>query len=90
VSANAIRHVEFTTAVSVDSRPMAAEHSSPPLPHTSDRRPAMWPWLLMPIAALALYVILYSVRQGAPPSQAESDWNCCHWQAGRTDIGRIH
>ncbi len=33
----------------------------------------MWPWLLMPIAALTLYAVLYSVRQNAPPNQAESD-----------------
>ena len=51
---------------------MAAEHSNPSLPHTSDRRPAMWPWLLMPIAALTLYILLYSVRQTAPPNPPES------------------
>ena len=51
---------------------MAAEHSNPSIPHAPDRRPAMWPWLLMPIAALTLYVVLYSVRQSAPPSPTDS------------------
>jgi len=31
-----------------------------------DRRPAMWPWLLMPLVALALYFALHSVRESAP------------------------
>jgi hypothetical protein len=26
----------------------------------------MWPWLLMPLAALALYFALHSVRENAP------------------------
>jgi hypothetical protein len=26
----------------------------------------MWPWLLMPMVALALYVTLHSVRESAP------------------------
>jgi hypothetical protein len=27
----------------------------------------MWPWLLMPLAALTLYFTLHSVRESAPP-----------------------
>ena len=51
---------------------MTAEHTNPSLAHTPDRRPAMWPWFLMPIAALTLYAVLYSVRQSAPPNQPDS------------------
>ncbi|HUN74695.1 MAG TPA: hypothetical protein VMU40_09285 [Steroidobacteraceae bacterium] len=28
----------------------------------TERRPAVWPWVLMPLAALALFALLYSVR----------------------------
>jgi hypothetical protein len=28
-----------------------------------ERRPAVWPWVLMPLAALAMFVLLRSVRQ---------------------------
>ena len=38
------------------------------LAHATDRRPAMWPWLLMPLAALTLYIALHSVRESARPS----------------------
>ncbi|HSY07448.1 MAG TPA: hypothetical protein VK820_02775 [Steroidobacteraceae bacterium] len=30
-----------------------------------ERRPAVWPWLLIPLVALALFFILRSVRQGS-------------------------
>ena len=29
-----------------------------------ERLPAVWPWLLIPLVALALFFILRSVRQG--------------------------
>lgn len=45
---------------------MTPEHSNPSLRHAPERRPAMWPWLLMPLAALALYFALHSVRENAP------------------------
>ena len=32
---------------------------------TAERRPAVWPWVLMPLAALAMFVLLYSVRHAA-------------------------
>ena len=51
---------------------MTIEHPSPSLPHAPDRRPAVWPWLLMPLVALTLYLTLHSVRESAPPSHAES------------------
>jgi hypothetical protein len=28
----------------------------------TDRRPAIWPWVLMPLAALAMFLLLHSVR----------------------------
>ena len=28
----------------------------------AERRPAVWPWLLMPLAALAMFLLLRSVR----------------------------
>ncbi len=32
----------------------------------------MWPWLLMPLAALTLYFALHSVRERAPPGAGPS------------------
>lgn len=50
--------------------------SQPPL-HTAQqvrsRRPAIWPWVLMPLVALTLFFVLRTVRQdarGSPPSPA--------------------
>jgi hypothetical protein len=42
------------------------------LPHVTDRRPAMWPWLLMPLAALTLFLALHSIRESAPQEASES------------------
>ncbi len=51
---------------------MTAESSNPVLPHVTDRRPAMWPWLLMPLAALTLFLALHSIRESAPQEASES------------------
>jgi hypothetical protein len=32
----------------------------------------MWPWLLMPLAALTLYLALHSVRESAPQNHPDS------------------
>jgi len=40
--------------------------------HPLDRRPALWPYILMPLIALALYLALESVRhatEDAPGTQ---------------------
>ena len=29
----------------------------------NERRPAIWPWVLMPLVVLILFVILYHLRQ---------------------------
>lgn len=34
-----------------------------------DRRPAVWPWLLMPLAVLAMFFALRSVRHSTDSSQ---------------------
>jgi hypothetical protein len=38
----------------------------------AERRPAVWPWVLMPLAALALFVVLRSVRHATDGSAAHS------------------
>jgi hypothetical protein len=35
---------------------------------TGDRHAAVWPWLLIPLVALALFFILRAVRQGPDSS----------------------
>lgn len=35
----------------------------------ADRRPAVWPWLLMPLAVLAMFFALRSVRHSTDSSQ---------------------
>jgi hypothetical protein len=41
----------------------APEAGSPRTP--AERRQAVWPWLLIPLVALALFFILRTVRQGS-------------------------
>jgi hypothetical protein len=53
------------------SAAVTAESSNPVLPHVADRRPAMWPWLLMPLVALLLFVALYWVRESASKDAAD-------------------
>jgi hypothetical protein len=44
--------------------PLRAGHSA------TERRPAVWPWLLMPLAALAMFLLLRSVRHATQPGAA--------------------
>jgi len=46
-------------------------HSLPP---AADRRAALWPWLVMPAAALAIFFALQRVRHSTdmPPSSNQS------------------
>jgi hypothetical protein len=42
--------------------------------HAPERRPAVWPWVVMPLAALALFLTLHTVRRagviGHPAARA--------------------
>ena len=46
----------------------APDAADPPKP--SERRPAVWPWLLIPLVALALFFALRSVRADAAAGTA--------------------
>jgi len=35
-----------------------------------ERRPAIWPWLVMPLIVLAVFYALLRVHQRPPPAQA--------------------
>jgi len=37
----------------------------PPVPPATDRRSAIWPWFVMPAAAIALFVTLHTVRHAS-------------------------
>jgi hypothetical protein len=39
---------------------------------TAERRPAVWPWLLLPLVALTMFFALRTVKQ-APAHAAHSD-----------------
>ncbi len=39
----------------------------------SERRPAIWPWLVMPLAALALYFSLDRLAQDAQPQHSAAE-----------------
>lgn len=41
-----------------------AKHASDASSGPAERLPAVWPWLLIPLVALALFFILRTVRQG--------------------------
>lgn len=51
--------------------------SSDPLPSpsggTAERQPAVWPWLLLPLVALALFFALRAVKDGPSAGAAASD-----------------
>lgn len=41
-----------------------AKHATDASSGPGERLPAVWPWLLIPLVALALFFILRTVRQG--------------------------
>ena len=48
---------------------MSSDPTHFPSASTAERRPAVWPWLLLPLVALALFFALRSVKQ-APLREA--------------------
>jgi hypothetical protein len=44
----------------------------PALGHTSPRRNAVWPWLVMPVVILALFAVLHNVRRSGGPIDQDS------------------
>lgn len=40
---------------------------------TAERQPAVWPWLLLPLVALALFFALRAVKDGPSAGAAPSD-----------------
>jgi hypothetical protein len=51
----------------MSQKPLHAGHPA------TDRRPAIWPWVLMPLVALTLFFVLRTVRhdtRGSPLSPA--------------------
>jgi len=52
---------------------MTAELSKNPETAAPPRRRPLWPWLLMPLATLAIYLALHTARQSTPPTTAPAD-----------------
>jgi len=44
------------------------KRSSPECMAASDRRPAVWPWLVMPIIVLLVFYALHRVQHPHPPA----------------------
>jgi hypothetical protein len=42
------------------------------LGHAGLRRTAIWPWLVMPVVILALFVVLHNVRSSGGPIDQDS------------------
>jgi hypothetical protein len=40
---------------------------------SAERRPAVWPWLLVPLLALALFLALRSFREARLPAQSDTE-----------------
>ncbi len=38
---------------------------------TAERRPAVWPWLLVPLLALALFIALSKFKESRLPTQSD-------------------
>jgi hypothetical protein len=43
-------------------------HSSVTVP--ADRRPAVWPWLLLPLVVLLMFFLLKTAKDSLPPGSA--------------------
>jgi len=68
IAGAAVQGVRFGAVVAQPSNTLI------PTSHdANDRRPAIWPWLLMPLVVLILFVILYNVRQLPPNRPAGAD-----------------
>jgi hypothetical protein len=56
----------------MEARRTLAAMSSEPVNHgataSAERRPAVWPWLLVPLLALALFLALRSFREARLPA----------------------
>ena len=66
---------------------MVAQPSNTLIPTSHDgneRRPAIWPWLLMPLVVLILFVILYNVRQPPADRPAGADVHTTSSDTGDT------
>jgi hypothetical protein len=48
-----------------------------------ERRPAVWPWLLMPLIVLLVFYALFRVHQSAPPATGASPGTSATGAAGR-------
>ena len=44
------------------------------LGHAGPRRNAVWPWLVMPAAILAVFLVLHNVRRTGGPVDQESSF----------------
>jgi hypothetical protein len=52
---------------------MSSEPASSTTAATADRRPAIWPWLVVPLLALALFFALSRFKESRlPPAQSDS------------------
>jgi len=56
---------------------VTVESSNPAIAHAQahaaiGQRPAIWPWLLMPLAVLALYFTLRTVREMPAPGSTDT------------------
>ncbi len=51
---------------------MSSEPASSTTAATADRRPAIWPWLVVPLLALALFFALSRFKESRLPAQSDS------------------
>ena len=52
---------------------MPADPSFSTSASTAERRPAVWPWLLLPLVALAMFFALRTVKQAPARTATHSD-----------------
>ena len=52
---------------------MSPDPSSMPSASTAERRPAVWPWLLLPLVALTMFFALRTVKEAPERHAAHSD-----------------
>jgi hypothetical protein len=58
----------------VAAYPLAAMRPDPAHPSSAvpaERRQAVWPWLLLPLVVLLMFVVLKTAKDSLPPNAAE-------------------
>ena len=52
---------------------MASDPTHPTTAASTERRPAVWPWLLLPLVTLAIFLALRTAKESPTPAAHETE-----------------